>query len=62
MGKNVHESPSVVIHGEKLTHVVMPSLADSSHSMLGGGRVISWRVLMVQVRTYRFYMLQVFRI
>jgi hypothetical protein len=39
MGKNVHESPSVGIHGERLTHthVVMPSLADSSHSMLGGG-------------------------
>ena len=62
MGNNVHEFPSVGIHGEKLTHVYMPSLAGPSHSMLGGGRVISWRVLIVLVRTYRFYTLQVFRI
>jgi hypothetical protein len=63
MRKNACMSLSICGHTvrETHTHVVMPSLADPSHSMLGGERV-SWRVLMVQVRSYRFYTLHFFRI
>jgi hypothetical protein len=36
--EHVHESPSVGIQGEKLTHVVMPSLADPSFILSVGVR------------------------
>jgi hypothetical protein len=36
--EHVHESPSVGIQGEKLTHVVMPSLTDPSFILSLGVR------------------------
>jgi hypothetical protein len=36
--ESVHESPSVGVQGEKLTHVIMPSLADPSFILSLGVR------------------------